>query len=732
MRLLQDSTQHDTWLSGQFTGVNRPYGRATVQRTNIQVGSAWVPRRPLDDSTDPSLNVKFSANASGSYATYYWGNQDTPRELPNIKSIKWNRSVGQDAATLEMVLYNTRALPLGVAPSEDDLAVDQAGFYDFQRGRGSNRWSHSPTAWTNRLYPDALIKTYEGYGIDRDLPPDLDPHMTPSGVWFIDKVEVNTDKTITVTARDAMRLLLDQICFPPVIPVALYPLSFSHFHQVDNPDIENDTTTWVHPAYDIDSNIPYIGRGGSSHGHHPTDAFDGSVGAPNMDSYWLSIGNGSPTSDYAFEYVQGRIAASTVSSFKISVKGGPYQIFISVGTDSAWFGTAVIPYNPNDPVSAPNGSDIPYIAALTVGADSTTTIPIGAFAGVTRVRVTFHDLWNSGIGPFRYRGALRDFQVTTGTVTYTDGGTHTEGNYEDYSDIVEYLAAFAGFWWPDDARDFFLDSEGSKHIYAPTPDPLLTRGAFWGDIEKSGTFGPTDLTTDIFDKKPLMDGVSYIRDILGFICYIDETGGLIFRSPNIWSVGNNLILPGHRLTTEGSRTEDSVVIDENQTLMQLGATLDSSNVRERIIVADVGGSFGAVTAGFNPYNLPPTGFRRISIWSDLNFTSQKECQVMADLIALRQLFTYYTDKLTIPGNPEIQIDDQVTIIERVTESADQHYVMGISSTLDNESGKWTYDLDTHWLGISAFSNWAFNPGDLSQETIDYLKALGKVPPTFGD
>jgi hypothetical protein len=34
---------------------------------------------------------------------------------------------------------------------------------------------------------------------------------------------------------------------------------------------------------------------------------------------------------------------------------------------------------------------------------------------------------------------------------------------------------------------------------------------------------------------------------------------------------------------------------------------------------------------------------------------------MADMISLRQLFTYRTDAVKIPANPAIQVDDQVRI-----------------------------------------------------------------------
>jgi len=36
-------------------------------------------------------------------------------------------------------------------------------------------------------------------------------------------------------------------------------------------------------------------------------------------------------------------------------------------------------------------------------------------------------------------------------------------------------------------------------------------------------------------------------------------------------------------------------------------------------------------------------------------------------------------------------------------------------------------LDVHWLGDTAFSNWTFNPADLSKEAQLYLKQIGKIP-----
>ena len=47
---------------------------------------------------------------------------------------------------------------------------------------------------------------------------------------------------------------------------------------------------------------------------------------------------------------------------------------------------------------------------------------------------------------------------------------------------------------------------------------------------------------------------------------------------------------------------------------------------------------------------------------------------MADFITMRQAFTYRTGSMKIAANPEIQIDDQLLVKERVTEEFYYHYV----------------------------------------------------------
>jgi hypothetical protein len=189
-----------------------------------------------------------------------------------------------------------------------------------------------------------------------------------------------------------------------------------------------------------------------------------------------------------------------------------------------------------------------------------------------------------------------------------------------------------------------------------------------------------------------MDGIQYCRDIVGAIFYIDESGAAVFRLPNLYSPGNWLTLnaaPGF--------TTSMYTIDEKQTLMNLSSAISSANVREGVFVSDGSGQLAAISGGYNPN---PTGIRRWGGWTDSGFKTQEEMQRMADMITIRQLMTYRKDTVTIPGFPGIQMDDQVRIVEEVTGEAYIHYIAGVSSNLDLDSGSYTYELTTNWLGDS--------------------------------
>lgn len=709
MRLVPQSLT-DAWLSGDYTDTRRPMARVTIQKLQVKLQKV--------DSTRL-------------FATALFGQGDIPRELPNVKSVTWDRSVGSDVASCTIVFYNTTPLPLGQPPITDG-DFDLPGYYTYNYGVTSwaSDWGTqmyvTERSWQDYLIPDRILRTYEGFGFNANAAPETDANLVQTGTWMIDDVEFSTDGLITVTCRDVGRLLLDHIMFPPVIPLDRYPMVWDPNHNVENPDVVTTGGPTFRPAYDTDSGVPYYGRNGNIHGHRASHAFDASE-----STYWLSVGNAQPRAGYSFEYVQGKTGGRTVAAVRIHVHGGPYRVYLSVKVKGKWQGRNVIPYDPHNPASAPNGSNIKYVKVATVKREATYTFKLDQpIAHVDAIRISFTDLWNSGIGPYKYRAGLRSVVCMSQQSTTVDGGTHVEGDFGDYTEIVKYLLACGGFHWPKTTNAFLTYSDGTRTALEPTEnDPFLVSGRIWGELEMSGTGAYADpvtgvratLKADIWDKKPLMDGIAYVRDILGFLFMVDEVGGAIFRLPNVYGLGNWYTDFGANARYVSG--ENAIVtIDERQTLIGLRAKISSKNIREHIFVANANGTFGATAAGYNPVS-PNPGMRRVGGWTDQNFATTAEAQKMADLIVIRQAFEYRTDSVTIVANPAIQCDDQVKLKERITGEGYYHYVKGIKSTNDLEAGQWTYDLSTNWLGETPFGTWAFDQNALNIATAQYLAAI---------
>lgn len=297
----------DTWLGGEFTGDRRPMARVTLQRLSVQIQKV---------------------DSARLFASALFGQADIPREMPNVKSVEWDRSIGSDVASCTVVFYNTTPLKLGdhPVPAGD---FDLPGYYTYSYGATSwstSHWGTVANKWQDYLVPDRLLRTYEGYGFDRPpVPPEKDSHLVQTGVWMIDDVEYSTDGLITVTCRDVGRLLLDHLIFPPVIPLDRYPMSWEPTHPVDNPDITTTSGTTFRPTYGTDSGVVWYGKNAALYGHRPSQAFDSSV-----KTYWLSVGNGLPHAGYSYEYIEGNCGGKTVSAVTFKVYGGPYRVYLSV------------------------------------------------------------------------------------------------------------------------------------------------------------------------------------------------------------------------------------------------------------------------------------------------------------------------------------------------------------------------------------------------------------------
>lgn len=249
------------------------------------------------------------------------------------------------------------------------------------------------------------------------------------------------------------------------------------------------------------------------------------------------------------------------------------------------------------------------------------------------------------------------------------------GNYLDYSDVIADLALWAGFLLYEEV--------------APNARPSV-----WGSIESTGAYSDDDLPLDMFDKKPFIDAMNQIKEIVGYLLYVDDDGSLIFTSPNWWAPGN--------FDENGFRVNVIPEIDETIQLLSYTAQVDDQSLVSEILISSEDPDQAEVgTVAIRLVPLTAKGLRGISkpfMWINGAFQKKEEMTVMAELIALHTWFQQRLGNVSCVANPCIQVNDQVRIWERISGETYIHYVRGVSTSQDLQGGSYTMTLTTNWLG----------------------------------
>lgn len=731
--------QWDIWEAGDYTGANAIFGEVRI--------------------------TKIVLESVGVYRTLLFADSTPDEVVPNLQTINIDRSLGADAATMTFTFLNVIQptvadnldLTHGAAEGPTRRQLGDYGFpgaFTYRRGvtrSSAPRWGHpDDSIWSDMFVPNRVCKTFQGYGTG-----------TLTGIWLIDKVDYKADGQVTVTCRDAAKLLIEQRLYPPIIPIEDYPLRFCVDHEITEfLPVTTQTTSGaaeaitgiqgVNVAFQApcdatnaiwdSSGGPYYGCNASVQGHTPAMAFDG-----NNATYWLSIGNALPSADYAFEWLQAGARGEPVNKVTFKPKFGGYKVYVSVQEKIngvfRWQGDDIIPYNPNDPASAPNGADIPYVQTMNIAVgEAFRSFDLDRTYNAYGIRLTFTNLAQTSF-PFPFRAGVYEFRarhVTVGTTgsagTTTEDTqieettTSVEGNIIDYVDIVKILAAWSGFFWPNTAN----------------PDPLLTKwgnqtGRVWGDFQYSGAWPvePPCIPESFWDNKSVMDGINQIKEILGYIAYVDSSGGLVFRVPNIWSRGNYITGVGH--------VQEVRDISEEKVLMDYGVTIDDQNLRSQVTIvsAEDPTFYETVIPGFAADEVALetseavgrfsdlallAGQQRIMLVPDYPFLKQEEVRKFAFLISLWIHWSYRTSSIRIPGIAAFEPDDQVRIFERTTSEDYLHYIQGVNSSMNLATGEWTMDLTTHWLGTDPRENWVVNTAEIDPALFVFLRDIEVLDP----
>jgi len=307
-----------------------------------------------------------------------------------------------------------------------------------------------------------------------------------------------------------------------------------------------------------------------------------------------------------------------------------------------------------------------------------------------------------------------------------------DGSFDgDYTKIIKELLMWSGFTF----YDATLEDDEAPSVY--------------GALESTGIKTDTYLEADKFDKRPILDIIKELCEVVAYRFRIQEDGSAYLSSPNLWSAGN-FDIDGQRIYVEEGtynrvdKTDpDAIpfipVIDEEVDLFNYDTTLGSESMRSEIIIG---------TDQPDPKNPKITGFvrhtprsgseeirpgiktlrniPRVGLWISQLFTNKEEAKLMAELISINAWFAERTSSATIVANPALSLGDQVKFIERNTGEFNIHYISGLNSNNDLDSGVWTMNTTSHWLGDK--DNWVItaNNSDAPGPTRRWLEVSERV------
>lgn len=384
-------------------------------------------------------------------------------------------------------------------------------------------------------------------------------------------------------------------------------------------------------------------------GHAITDM----ISSPSGNGYLLLSNNGGVFA-YGDAVFHGSFIDSS-SNHSVSIArvpdGSGYWVVRKNG-DVSPFGTAsgsIAANGPWDPSSGRTLND--PIFAMSATHDGGGYVLAGGDGGV----------FSFGDAPFW--GSLPD--------TFS-GERQTEGNYTDYADIIKDLLLWAGW---------LAEGTGSDDVY--------------GNIETTGAYAFDNLVQDMFDKQPIINPINQIKEIVGYLFWVDDEGAARFEFPNWFSIGN-------RMDT-GARVTTVPVIDERAQLTDYTVTFADKDWRSEIIVASNDPAVGFANTLSARFTLPPTnppidrGLIRPAMWTNERFTDQTQQEKMAELVGLYIIRSLRQGNVTCVANPALQINDQVRILERTAGETYIHYIRGLTSHQDLDTGQYTMQLTTNWL-----------------------------------
>jgi len=373
------------------------------------IGDDGAPHSRVTVEENWQLNLAYNAGKFPKVPVRWWqnaANDQSETEVPNIRSIQIDRSLDSDAARCTIALSNQWHFNNGAVAAAATDELGQPGYFSFNRGSHADataRWGHVANDWNGVLVPNALLRTYQGYGgrtktVDNAI---TDGNIILTGVWLIDSVTLTTDGIITLSCRDMAKLLIDQFVFPPLVPDSYYPPSYCRWYFSRGSNAEVIYGDHAAQSYDRSNSLSYSASSGddtglnlSQAGHYPSDALDQAT-----NKSWLSPGMGAATD---FVYFELNVSESINALLWVPFNG-EYQMYVSIMENGVWQGAETIP--------AGSGLDIAYVFQTGVPFETSGTQSLERVYQAQRVRFTFTNLYRFDIGGVTFRAGMRELSV---------------------------------------------------------------------------------------------------------------------------------------------------------------------------------------------------------------------------------------------------------------------------------------------------------------------------------
>lgn len=480
----------DAWLNqnGKMVGDYAPHGVVTLQED-------WLLKKSAR---------KVGISKRGPFR--WWQRADngqTETELPNVLRIDIDRSIDTDAGQCTIELSNTSLDAGDQVPAAFQRRIGAAGYYSWARGKSKAaiaRWGHETNDWEDVIRPNALLRTYQGYGGRTKDWEDArdDGNIALTGVWLVDEVTVNSRGNISLSCRDMAKLLIEQKLYKPLVPAHEYPdgLRFCrwYYEQFDasfkarrpgiakgKPYGDNAPRVIIPLTYRHSSADAWYGFDAEVHGHKGSHSVDGS-----RDTFSLSPGSSHPDRDFAADFWEFDLSGQ-VDKIYVEPWGGNYEMYISIFENGRWHtnGEGVIRYDHSGLCATQDcvdtGADIPFVVRTGVAWDEGRWYQLGRTYSPSKVRITFRNHTQSEWGPWYYRCGIRDVRAGYGDpkpLPTTNGrDDHLEGTLGGGVDDLPWVYAFehhpktTGYWCVDETGRVFAfgdcqeyeQNEGGPH-----------------------------------------------------------------------------------------------------------------------------------------------------------------------------------------------------------------------------------------------------------------------------